>query len=92
MPAIAEHGPGRRPAQHGRTGRAAERPAPYEATRRWLRGRIVDWLRTLPDGAWMALEAPFGVHDADAVADALVALEGEGLVERDKGGRVRLPR
>ena len=90
-PAIAEHGPGRRPAQYARTGRAAERPAPYEATRRWLRGRIVERLRTLPDGAWVTLEAPLGVHDADAVADALVALEREGLVERDRVGRVRLP-
>ncbi|MFI5254772.1 MAG: A/G-specific adenine glycosylase [Candidatus Limnocylindrales bacterium] len=70
---------------------ARESPAAYESTTRWLRGRIVERLRALPDGKWTRFEAPIGTHDARAVEAALVQLELEGLVERDAKGRVRLP-
>ncbi|MGZ6295984.1 MAG: A/G-specific adenine glycosylase [Candidatus Limnocylindrales bacterium] len=68
-----------------------KRPAMYPRTARWLRGRIVARLRELPEGAWARLDGPLGEHDAPAVETALVALEGEGLLERDESGRVRLP-
>jgi A/G-specific adenine glycosylase len=72
--------------------RAARCAAPaFPSTRRWLRGRIVEHLRELPDGAWTTIEAPIGAHDAAAVAVALDGLEGEGMIERRPDGAVRLP-
>ena len=71
--------------------RAAEAPAAYETTSRWLRGRIVERLRGLSDGEWTEIAGSLGPHDAPAVAAALVDLEREGLLERDERGRVRLP-
>jgi A/G-specific adenine glycosylase len=71
--------------------RAAEAPAPYETTSRWLRGRIVERLRGLSDGEWTEIAGPLGPHDAPVVAAALADLEREGLLERDERGRVRLP-
>jgi A/G-specific adenine glycosylase len=62
--------------------RAGPEPA-FASTNRWLRGRIVDRLRAADDGAWVAVEAPIGVHDADAVDRALHALAHDGLVELD---------
>jgi A/G-specific adenine glycosylase len=67
----------------------------FPATRRWLRGRIVDRLRTA-DG-WVTFDAPIGEHDANAVVDALRRLAADGLVELepDLAGapkRARLPR
>lgn len=73
---------------------ARERSSPFEQSRRWLRGRILDRLRDAPDLAWVALDGPVGDHTADAVAAAAVAMAGEGLVEIDPGGgslRARLP-
>lgn len=64
-------------------GAARARPAaPFEATSRWLRGRILDRLRDASDGQWVALAGPIGSHDADAVRRTLVALATEGLLER----------
>jgi A/G-specific adenine glycosylase len=70
---------------------AREAPAAYESTTRWLRGRIVERLRGLPDGEWTTIGAPLGEHDGAAIEAAMVDLEREGLLERDEAGRVRLP-
>ncbi len=71
--------------------RVAESSVPYEATPRWLRGRLVAHLREQPDGAWTRIEGAMGLHDDVAVAAALRALARDGLVELDEGGRARLP-
>jgi len=65
---------------------------PFPATRRWLRGRIVARLRTLPDGHWVRFDQAIGEHAPAAVDAALAHLAAEGLVERDRLGRARLPR
>jgi A/G-specific adenine glycosylase len=76
---------------------AREVRAPFAGTSRWLRGRIVDRLRAAQDGAWTVVAGPIGEHDQSAVAEALIALAREGLVElvRDDptvtGKRARLP-
>lgn len=77
-------------------GRAArEAPAVFEATSRWLRGRIVDRLRGAADGAWIVLAAPIGDHDQAAIVAALEGLARDGLVEIDFDAhvapRARLP-
>jgi len=59
----------------------AERP--FETTSRWLRGRLLDELRSAPDGTWTAIHEPLGPHDAEAINAALLALAREGLVELD---------
>jgi hypothetical protein len=69
----------------------AEPSVPYEATPRWLRGRLVAHLRGQPDGAWTTIDGGLGLHDETAVAGALLALARDGLVELDEGGRARLP-
>jgi A/G-specific adenine glycosylase len=69
---------------------AREAPAPFHATNRWLRGRIMTRLRAEPDPGWVTVEAPMGAHDADAIEAALAGLTADGLVERDPGGRARL--
>jgi A/G-specific adenine glycosylase len=70
------------------TTRAPRESTPaFTTTTRWLRGRIVDRLRATPDGAWTAVPAPIGNHDAVAVAAALEALARDGLVELDGGDR-----
>ncbi|HEX5465656.1 MAG TPA: hypothetical protein VFW92_03165 [Candidatus Limnocylindrales bacterium] len=77
--------------------RAAEASArysastPYPASRRWLRGRIVDRLRGASAGEWLQVEEPLGDHDGPAIAAALEALARDGLVELDASGRARLP-
>jgi len=53
----------------------------FPATSRWLRGRIVDRLRSAPDGAWVAIEAPIGEHDRAAVDRALESLARDGVVQ-----------
>jgi len=67
-------------------------PPRFEATRRWLRGRIVARLTESPDGAWIAIDGPLGSHSAASVDAALVALAAEGVLERDARGSVRLAR
>jgi A/G-specific adenine glycosylase len=68
---------------------------PFPTTSRWLRGRILDRLRAASDAVWVALEAPVGAHDADAVTNAARALAREGLIELDGSAgppvRARLP-
>jgi A/G-specific adenine glycosylase len=71
--------------------RRREGGSPFPATRRWLRGRIIDELRDAgPEGA--LISGGRGVHDAGAVDAALEGLVSEGLVEPVGNGRVRLPR
>jgi A/G-specific adenine glycosylase len=74
-------------------GRARPGRQPFPATRRWLRGRIMERLRAAPDEAWVSIEGPIGLHGPEAVEAALVALEREGLLERHHGDplRARLP-
>jgi A/G-specific adenine glycosylase len=59
-------------------------PIAFASTSRWLRGRIVDRLRSAPDGAWARIEGPIGQHDEAAVSAALAALADEGLIELDR--------
>jgi A/G-specific adenine glycosylase len=93
-----DHCPARRSCRYAATGGALEvartsapRGAPFPATSRWLRGRILDALR---DGAgWVVVEVPIGQHDLPAIETALAALAADGLVERATGDglRARLP-
>jgi A/G-specific adenine glycosylase len=74
---------------------APRRPAvavpSFEHTTRWLRGRIIERLRALDDGAWVSLPSAIGEHDAQAIESAVRALQREGLLERRLDGAVRLP-
>ena len=63
--------------------------APFAATTRWLRGRILARLRETPDDAWTTFDGPIGSHDEAAVRLALDDLAAEGFVEVD-GLRARL--
>ena len=71
---------------------AAPPTIPFRATTRWLRGRIIDRLRSAHGDAWTALDGDLGSHDDQAVRVALRALAGEGLVELHPSGdgRARL--
>lgn len=56
----------------------------FEASTRWLRGRIIDRLRDAAgdrDGGWVRFDEPIGGHDATALVPALAALARDGLVE-----------
>jgi A/G-specific adenine glycosylase len=71
--------------------RSAATSQPFEATSRWLRGRLLDALR---DGdGWVVLAPTVGRHDRSAVDVALADLAADGLIERDPadGLRARLP-
>ena len=69
---------------------ARERAVPFEATTRWLRGRIVDRLCSVPPGTSVAFDGPLGLHAPAAVSAALASLAADGLVELDGGGAARL--
>jgi hypothetical protein len=67
-------------------GKPGASPAPaisFPATTRWLRGRIVDRLRTVSGADWAVIDAPIGEHDIAAVRAALDALARDGVVELD---------
>ncbi len=64
---------------------------PFERTTRWLRGRIVERLRALDEGAWTRLPDAIGEHDEAEIAVAVTGLERDGLLERRPDGSVRLP-
>jgi A/G-specific adenine glycosylase len=68
--------------------------ASFASTSRWLRGRILDQLRDVPDEEWGAVTGPIGLHEEMAVDNALLTMESEGLIERDlaEPGRARLAR
>jgi A/G-specific adenine glycosylase len=65
---------------------------PFRSTTRWLRGRVLDRLRTAPGETWVVVEAPIGDHDRPAVDRALAALAIDGLIELDerRGARLRM--
>ncbi len=72
------------------------RPPGFQATTRWLRGRILDRLREAPDETWTMFEEPIGGHDPAAIATALEAMRRDGLLELDQPTeagqlRARLP-
>ncbi|HVA86420.1 MAG TPA: hypothetical protein VNF73_08915, partial [Candidatus Saccharimonadales bacterium] len=69
-------------------------PVRFEATTRWLRGRILDRLRAADGDAWATVDGPIGLHSAPAVASVLAVLAAEGLLEIDAhdSSRARLPR
>jgi A/G-specific adenine glycosylase len=73
-----------------RAARGVAEPA-FEATSRWLRGRILDRLRDVRDDGWSAVAGPIGGHDDAAVNAALATMAAEGLIELD-GARARLAR
>jgi len=64
----------------------------FTATSRWLRGRILDQLRSAEPGGWTRLGGPIGIHDDASVSRALIGLEKDGLVELHpaRDGRARL--
>jgi A/G-specific adenine glycosylase len=71
--------------------RPVGRPAiPFEATTRWLRGRIVDRLCSAPPGTSLTFDGSLGLHAPAAVSAALTALAADGLVELDGAGAARL--
>lgn len=83
-----------------RSGAAGTRRSPYgaanggfPATSRWLRGRILDRLRDLDDGAWLAFDAPIGGHGPASIIVALRAMAIDGLLELHDGAKpeARLP-
>ncbi len=70
------------------TGPKARRaPVRFEATRRWLRGRIVDRLRDA-DG-WVRFDAAIGAHETEAVRESVAQLAAQGMIEL-VDGRARL--
>ena len=75
--------------------RIGEAPAPFRATSRWLRGRILDRLREAPNGEWVSLDGKIGEHGPVAVEAAARAMSKDGLLELDFGDpvamRARLP-
>ncbi len=77
----ARHGANATPARASTPGRVP-RSAPFESTSRWLRGRILDRLRDASDGEWVDIGSSIGGHDAEAVRQAVVRLERDGLLER----------
>ena len=60
---------------------AAARAVPFPTTTRWLRGRILDRLRTASGDAWVEIEPPIGSHGVDKVLAAIEAMSGDGLIE-----------
>lgn len=71
---------------------------PFDASTRWLRGRIIDRLRDAVgngragDG-WVRFEDPIGKHPAASIGPALATLARDGLVElrADTANEARLP-
>ena len=67
-------------------------PRTFEATNRWLRGRILDRLRAAPGEDWTAVHGPIGLHDDAAVGTALKAMARDGVIELDGDGSGRTAR
>lgn len=57
------------------------RSAPFPATNRWLRGRLVARIAEAPAGEWVDLPDRLGVHDRNAIAAAGLSLQREGFLE-----------
>jgi A/G-specific adenine glycosylase len=69
---------------------------PFDASTRWLRGRIVDRLRDAAGdraGGWVRFEDPIGKHPVASIGPALVTLARDGLIElrTDTANEARLP-
>ncbi|MBD5635946.1 MAG: hypothetical protein IAI49_15875, partial [Candidatus Eremiobacteraeota bacterium] len=80
---VAEHAPPRTPQERLR----------FEATTRYVRGRVIDRLRALPAGERISfmflhreLEPVLVHHDAEALGAVVAGLEREGVVERAADG------
>jgi len=66
--------------------------APFPATTRWLRGRILDRLRDARDDAWVRFDSEIGEHPLAAVREALDSLAADGMIDLDHDrGLARLP-
>jgi A/G-specific adenine glycosylase len=73
--------------------RARRSEPAFEATNRWLRGRIVDRAREAP--GWVPFADGIGDHGPGAVRAAIIALSRDGLLEvreTPTGVEARLPR
>jgi A/G-specific adenine glycosylase len=77
-----------------RSGKARNQ-GPFAGSTRYVRGRILDALRTLPRGSAVSTDELARTLepgcDAQRVAPLVERLIGDGLVTRDVGGAVRLP-
>ena len=73
----------------GATTTAGSSGVAFEASNRWLRGRLLDRLRDASPGVWVTFREAMGQHDIEAVRSALAQLSAEGFLERD-GDRARL--
>jgi A/G-specific adenine glycosylase len=65
--------------------RATSSDVPFEATSRWLRGRVVDRLRDARAGDWERFDDPIGGHAVAAVHRALASLALDGVIDLDPG-------
>jgi A/G-specific adenine glycosylase len=75
----------------GRIGRrSGGRQPPFEGSARQVRGSVVEVLRTQRSASVAALAERTG-HPPGAVAAVMASLESEGIVERTRSGRHRLP-
>ena len=66
----------------------------FPATSRWLRGRVLARARDAVDGSWVAYGEPIGAHPPEAVREAVLTLERDGLLEVREGAgglEARLP-
>jgi A/G-specific adenine glycosylase len=76
----------------GRTGRpSGRRQSPFEGSARQVRGAVVGALRAHRSATAEALADRTG-HPARAIAIATASLMRDGIVERTRSGRFRLPR
>jgi A/G-specific adenine glycosylase len=84
----------REPEGRGRSSRDGAPPTlGFRTTSRWLRGRILDRLRDIEDGSWLAFTDSIGDHGVDAIRAALAGMARDGLVEVRAGSEAeaRLP-
>jgi A/G-specific adenine glycosylase len=87
---------GDRPAANAPGTAPRRRPEPaFPATRRWLRGRILELARDAGDGTWVVYADAIGQHPAGAVRESVLAMAREGLLEAREGAagvpEARLP-
>jgi A/G-specific adenine glycosylase len=76
----------------GRQGRSSgRRQSAFEGSPRQVRGAVVRVLRTVRSASTEVLAERTG-RSVAAVATATAALTAEGIVERTRSGRFRLPR
>jgi A/G-specific adenine glycosylase len=90
--AFCRYAAGDRPSPAGavRPRQARAAAGDFEASTRWLRGRILDRLRDAPGDAWTVFGQPIGGHDRGAIGVSLRAMERDGLLELDGDSTVSL--